>query len=372
MEIKKSSIAILGTRGIPAKYGGFETFAEQLAVRLVKRGWDVTVYCESEDYPDKSATYKGIKLDYIDSPPFGPLSTLVVDAVAYWRSRKKFDLVYMLGYPASYSCFIPRLWNTPVWINMDGIEWKRSKWSWAGRVWMRLNEFLAVKMSNHIVADSRGIEAHFTEKYSPTPSMTTIAYGAHVITSADKTVLDDYDLSPGEYYTVVARLEPENHIYEIIDGFRQSNSKKKLIILGKLDNPTPYIQKLKTVSDPRIHFIGGVYEPERLEALRFYSYGYFHGHAVGGTNPSLLEAMGCGNAIIAHDNPFTRDVTDGNALFFKTAQDIPSILDRIENEEGLVTTLGAKGVERIQNVYDWDQICDQYEIAISSYLEKRR
>src|SRR6266571_1127158 len=144
-------ISILGTRGIPAQYGGFETFAEEIAVRLVKQGVDVTVFCEAEK-GEQSGEYQGVKLIYVSVPKLGSLTTILFDLICLWRARKEFDVVYMLGYGASPFCFIPRLWGRQVWINMDGVEWARSKWSWPARIWFKMMEAVAMRTPDRIIA----------------------------------------------------------------------------------------------------------------------------------------------------------------------------------------------------------------------------
>ena len=173
-------IALLGTRGIPAAYGGFETFAEILSTRLAAVGMDVTVFCTREAIPQPES-YNDVTLEYAASPSCGPFSTIVYDLVCLWRARKDFDVVYMLGYGASLFCFLPRLWGTRVWINMDGIEWARSKWSWPARLWLRTMESVALWTANVIIADADAIGDYLRRRHRKVPGLQVIPYGAEVV-----------------------------------------------------------------------------------------------------------------------------------------------------------------------------------------------
>jgi len=173
-------IVILGARGIPGRYGGFETFAEELSVPLAMRGVDVTVFCENTE-GERPSEYKGVRLAYVDVPRLGPVARILLDLVALWRARKGYDAVYMLGYGASLFCFIPRLWGTQVWINMDGVEWARSKWNWFGRTWLKVMEAIAMWTPNRIIADAEGIKAHLARRHRRLPPCSVIPYGAPVV-----------------------------------------------------------------------------------------------------------------------------------------------------------------------------------------------
>lgn len=354
-------LAILGTRGIPARYGGFETFAEELAVRLVGRGVEVTVYCEAagDDAPE---SYKGVRLEYIPSRNFGPLTTVLFDIRCLVDARKGFDAVYMLGYGVSAFCFIPRIYGSDVWINMDGIEWARAKWGVVARVYLKAMEAFAMRVPNRIIADAGGIKGFLEERHWRIPPCEVIAYGAYIVDAAPQgAVLSDMGLRPGEYYLVVCRLEPENHVLEIIEGFNASGSAAPLIIVGNHNIDTPYVRKLKAASGKGVKFAGAVYNEERLKALRYHCKAYFHGHSVGGTNPSLIEALGCGNLLIAHDNPFNREVAGDVGLYFKRPEEIPAFMARIEGLSGAERQeISAKARLIIKERYDWDKIADIY------------
>jgi len=363
-------LAILGTRGIPARYGGFETFAEQLAVRLVEQGHDVTVFCETVAEPIEQ--YKGVSLRYVPAPNLGPFSTLVFDARCLWRARKEFDVVYMLGYGASLVCWLPRLWGNEVWINMDGLEWARRKWGPIARMYFRIAEGIAMWSPSRIVADASAIKASLQSRHREVPPCDVIPYGCEIVDEGAPEEVKGLGLVPGCYYLVVCRFEPENHVKEIIEGFLLSKSSVPLVLVGDHERANAYVKSLKECNDGRILFTGPIYDAARIQALRLFCRGYIHGHSVGGTNPSLLEAMGCGNTIIAHDNAFNREVLGDSGLFFSRPDQISGAIHDIDS--GLVDTakMGNNAVERVKRYYTWEGITDHYCRLLSLVSSGRR
>lgn len=363
----KARIAILGTRGIPAAYGGFETFAEELAVRLAAAGVDVTVYCE-EGHGTQSLEYKGVRLRYLPAPPCGPLTTVLFDLRSLWHARRGHDVVYLLGYGAAQFSFVPRIFGSRVWLNVDGIEWMRAKWGRAARTYFKAMEFFSVRFPNRVIADAEGVRAHLRARHRRLPPCSVIAYGAPVVdASPDSTYLAEWGLEPGRYYVVVCRLEPENHVREIIEGFTASRSSWPLVIVGDHKVSTEYVRSLRPLASERVRFVGTVYDKPKLQALRYHALAYFHGHSVGGTNPSMLEAMGCGNLVIAHDNVFNREMLGSGGRLFRSAADIPALIAQVE-------ALGAEESaaernymrERIRSEYNWDRIAEAYLRLLSS------
>jgi len=357
-----SDFAILGTRGIPARYGGFETFAEELGSRLVAGGVNVTVFCEATS-TNRPKTYRGMSLTYVWSPKLGPLSTIVFDILCLIRARKDFEIVYMLGYSASFFCFFPRIFGSTVWINMDGVEWQRSKWSWVGRTYIRLAAQFAMWSANRIIADAVAIAHVLKGTFRRVPQCTVIAYGASIPTQANgiDQVLTKWSLKRYQYYLVVCRLEPENHVREIISGYVNSKSSHELVIVGDHTRVAEYVKNLvRSNASNRVRFLGTIYDQPQLQIVREHAFAYFHGHSVGGTNPSLLEAMACGNAIVAHDNPFNREVAGDAALFFRDAKAIPEYCKSLESDESQRLTLGQLALARVVQHYSWERITAQY------------
>ena len=364
----KSSIALLGSRGIPARYGGFETFAQEIGVRLAERGYDVTVYCERKADGSSPQSHRGVNLVYMRAPRLGPLSTIVFDVQCLWNARKGFETVYMLGYGTALFCVIPRIWRRRVWINMDGLEWARSKWNAVAKIWLKMMEASALLTATRIIADAEAIRTNLQSRYNKMPRCSVIAYGADVVKESPSIEqLDTWQLKPDAYYLVVCRLEPENHVAEIISGFCASKSTVELVIVGDHHVPGSYAAELRGNGDARVRFAGTVFDQSALQALRWHCRAYFHGHSVGGTNPSLIEAMGCGNRIIAHDNPFNREVAGDCAVYFSSADSIPEIVTAIDRQ---VQPHSRDDVQqRVQAIYNWDRIADQYEALLQQPVD---
>jgi glycosyltransferase involved in cell wall biosynthesis len=350
-------IAILGTRGIPSRYGGFETFAEQLAIRLVERGHEVTVFCEAA--MDATYEYRGVRLRHVPRSNVGPLSTVLFDGVCLWEARSSFDVVYMLGYGASGLCWLPRLWRSQVWINMDGLEWARKKWGPMARWYFRFAETMAMWTPSRIVADAAEIKEVLRSRHSWMPPCDVIPYGCEIVETARRDELSSYGLPPESYYLVVCRFEPENHVKEIIEGFLESKTRARLVLVGDSRQDT-YGRSLTKYKDDRVVFLGPVYDVPRIQALRYFCKAYLHGHSVGGTNPSLLEAMGCGNVILAHDNPFNREVLGNSAIFFSTSAQIGAAIDSVDAKRVDLANLKAAAILRARQFYGWEQITDHY------------
>lgn len=355
------SLAILGTRGVPARYGGFETFAEELGARLADSGVEVTVYCErqGEAGPER---WRGMQLVHLPAPRLGPATTLWFDLLCLLHAARRHRVVYMLGYGSALLCVVARLAGAELWINMDGLEWRRSKWSWPARLWLRAMEAVAVRVAHRVVADAAAIGDYLSTRYR-LPALHVVTYGAPVRDAAPTEPLAHWELNPGGYFLVVCRLEPENHVREIIDGYLASESALPLVVVGDHQAPGGYTAELRrrSAADDRLRFIGTVYQPEVLTALRLHSRAYFHGHSVGGTNPSLLEALGCGNRVLAHDNPFNREVAGECARYFRAPEQIPELVQWIN---GLTPrahgALAAAARRRIAQHYNWEQVSDTY------------
>jgi glycosyltransferase involved in cell wall biosynthesis len=353
-------LAILGTRGIPARYGGFETFAEKLATGLSERGFDVTVFCESSESAEPDV-FHGVKLRYITAPSLGSLQTILYDLKCLWDARNGYDAVYMLGYGAAPFCVIPRLWGTEVWINPDGLEWARAKWGFVAKSYFRLMEWISLYAANRIIADAEAISSSLSSRHGKLPVCTVIPYGCEVIEVPPRTEpLSEWGLAPQDYYLVVCRLEPENHVLGILQAFQRSHSNRQLVVLGNHLTGTSYVTQLRAVQDPRIRMIGTVYDPVKLTCLRYHSFAYMHGHSVGGTNPSLLEAMGCGNLIFAHDNPFNRETLGPCGYFFANDRELTQAIDLAEQEPNELARLREASRSRARANYRWPDIVSNY------------
>lgn len=359
--VKTKSIAILGTRGIPASYGGFETFAEELALRLVKRGVSVTVYCEA-DAAKEETSYHGVRLVHVVTVACGPLATIVFDLISLWKARKGHDVVYMLGYGAAPFCVIPRLSGSTVWLNVDGVEWARAKWGNFAKIYFKTMEWFSTWIPNRVIADAEAIRTHLKHRHKRLPSCSVIPYGAPIIEEPPTIdLLKEWNLVSKEYYLVVSRIEPENHVLDIVEGYKKSRSSIPLVIVGNHNSGTAYAAKFLPLANEQVRLIGAVYDKAKLEALRWHSLAYFHGHSVGGTNPSLLEALGCGNLIIAHENPYNREVVSDIGFYFRCSDDIPDLVAEVEAlDQQQRQQLSDMARSKISEDYQWEKIVDNY------------
>ena len=360
-------IAILGARGIPASYGGFETFAEQLATRLASRGHQVTVYAECGDQPVADTVYQGVRVRSRRRPRWGAASVLAYDCACLWDARRGYDLVYMLGYGAAWACWWPRVFGVPVWINVDGLEWARSKWGWGARTYLRCMEWVSTKVATRLIADAEAIAQRFRQNYPSGAPTSFVAYGAELVPAeaADPSVLANWGLQAHRYMLVVARPEPENHILEIVQGHLLHGGDWPLVVVGDVSGGTPYQQQLKALASERVRFVGGIYDVAQLQSLRVHAACYLHGHSVGGTNPSLLEALACGNWVIAHDNPYNREVARDAAEYFNTPEQLARCLDRVVGQgAGLQARRAQHARAIVSEHYTWDGITDAYEVLM--------
>jgi glycosyltransferase involved in cell wall biosynthesis len=358
-------IAVIGCRGIPAGYGGFETFAEELTPRLVERGHDVTVYCRRGYTGEAMADeYKGVRLrytPYLKRRELEQLShefTSIADSV-----RRKFDLYYFLG-TRSAPMYVPlrAARKRVIVVNTDGLEWKRRKWPPIGRAYLRFAEWVAVRLaSDFLISDAKAIRQYFLDTYHHESKYLT--NGAHIYTELPEGALDQWSLTPGEYYLIACRIEPENNIDLIIKEFVASGSPRELVIVGGMNYETPYWQELQDLGrGHRVRFLGPVYGPMLVEYLHLGCYGYLHGHEVGGTNPALLKAMGCANGVIALDTPFNSENLEDTGLLWTKAPG--SLADQIvwaDDHPAEFRELGLQAQQRIRELYTWDMVADNHD-----------
>ncbi|MDX1772970.1 DUF1972 domain-containing protein [Oceanihabitans sediminis] len=352
-------IAILGTRGIPNYHGGFEQFAEYFSVYLNENGHDVYVY-NSNNHPYKEKTFNGVNIIHCKDPEdtIGTLGQFIYDFNCILDSRNRnFDIILQLGYTSStiwYKLF-PK--NAIIITNMDGLEWKRSKYSKPVQKFLKYAEKLGVKSSNYLISDSIGIKNYLKETYHVDSEY--IAYGAELFNKPNSEVLLEYNLEPYKYNMLIARLEPENNIETILDGVVLSNIKTPFLVVGKHDvNDFGLYLKNKFKGYTYIKFVGGIYNLEHLNNLRYFSNLYFHGHSVGGTNPSLLEAMSSRALIIANDNEFNRTILEDNAFYFKTAEDVKTYIETLLKEAYPVKIDNC--YNQIDKYFNWDLINKKY------------
>lgn len=359
-------IAILGTRGIPSGHGGFETFAEYLAIYLTENGWDVTVYCQKIGKGTPVVRrWRNIELVEIHVGKDTPFHTILFDWKSVWHSWKRGGLILTLGYNTGFLNLIYRLSGIYNIINMDGLEWKRAKWSLPVKAWFYINERLACWLGNHLIADHPEIERHLATRISR-DKITMIPYGADSVASGDPDILRELDLAPKEYALVISRIEPENSTLEIVSAFSAKPRGYKLVVLGRLDPASSeYHRSIVRCASREVMFPGAIYDKTKVGALRFFSRLYVHGHQVGGTNPSLVEALGAGTPILAHDNAFNRWVTQNKMTYFKTSDDCGAKLDQLLGDDECLAQMSLDSRRIHKTLFEWKTILKSYETLLS-------
>lgn len=364
------NIIILGIRGVPAQHGGFETFAENLATYLVEKGWSVTVYCQEShrDYASRQESYwNGVRRIHVPVKGEGAKATVLFDYLSVKDASKEEGLILTLGYNTAIFNLLFRVKNKTNLINMDGIEWKREKWKWYEKLWLYLNERAGCLIGDHLIADHPEIKNHLITRVKAS-KVTMIPYGAREVLTPDVTRLNSFGLKPDSYSIVIARPEPENSIFEIVRAFSVKRRNHNLVILGKYNVDNSYHQEVIRSASDEVIFLGAVYDHNDLDALRFYSTLYIHGHTVGGTNPSLIEALGAGQSVLAHDNKFNRWVAGKGAAYFSNATECESQLDRILNEPDLINEMSNSSRMRFDECFTWDNILQQYEELLLKWI----
>jgi glycosyltransferase involved in cell wall biosynthesis len=366
----QKTLRILGTRGVPAAHGGFETFAEYLSLYLVAQGWRVVVYCQDDGVgPVFEDTWQGVERVHIPVSQEGPKGTIVFDWQATAHAAKHKDLCLTLGYNTAVFCTLLRLKGIPNVINMDGIEWSRMKWGPVTKLWFWLNDWAGCWLGNHLVADHPQIKAHLSSRVRA-DKITMIPYGADAVTVGTVKPVQalGMDLQPGRFWTVIARAEPENSLLEIVQGFSASPRGMTLVVLGNYDAANAYHRAVKAAASYEVRFVGAIYDKTIVQALRVHSAGYVHGHQVGGTNPSLVEALGAGNAVLAHDNRFNRWVVGDGAMYFNGAGDFARCMNELMASPGKLEHLRQQGLLRFEQAFTWPDVLRQYETLLERFL----
>lgn len=352
-------IAILGTRGVPNYYGGFEQFAEFFSVYLAEKGHEVFVY-NSHNHPFQEKTFNGVNIIHKNDPEhkLGTFGQFIYDYNCILDSRKRnFDIILQLGYTSNSVWFflLPKK-KSIIITNMDGLEWKRTKYSKPVQQFLKFAERLAATTSHYLVSDSLGIKKFLKERYKK--DSTYIAYGAHPFYDHNVEILKEYNVQEGKYNMIMARFEPENNLDMVLEGVSLSEDKSLILVIGNHKTKHGEYLKNKFKNFKNIQFLGGIYNLDHLNNLRFFSNIYFHGHCVGGTNPSLLEAMASKALIAAHNNDFNRGVLDENAFYFKNSNEVKEIILKTKKEDSL--HLIDANFQAIINKFNWEKINGDY------------
>jgi glycosyltransferase involved in cell wall biosynthesis len=352
-------IAILGIRGVPANYGGFETFAEQLGSRLAVRGHEVTVYGRDRYVPRGLASYRGMRIVRLPAPYSKYLETVVHTMFAAAHAlTQRHDVVYVCNLANMPTVSILWALGQRVVLNVDGLEWQRAKWGRAGRVYYRICARLAALLPVPLVTDAKVIQSYYLRHYGRRTRY--LPYGTDVEPMADDGTLKRFGLEPGHYVLYVSRLEPENNAHVVIDAYRDVVSDLPLVIVGNAPYADRYIARLRTTRDPRVRFLGGVYG-DGYTVLRSHAAAYVQATEVGGTHPALVEAMGFGNAIVANDVPEHHEALGDAGLYYRGSTALANQLQSILDQPELAAILRRRAHERAAATYGWDAIAEAYE-----------
>tara|TARA_B100000749_G_C18449956_1_gene475857 strand:- start:4450 stop:5565 length:1116 start_codon:yes stop_codon:yes gene_type:complete len=355
-------LVLLGIRGIPAKHGGFETFAEALSKHLIKRNWTVIVYVQEKGSgPTYFTRWENIDRVHIPIDKDGPLGTIIFDFKSIVHSLRHHGLFLTLGYNTAVFNLLHRVMTKTNIINMDGIEWRRDKWGPIAKTWFWLNERAGCWFGNHLVADHPEIQKHLSSRVN-IKKITMIPYGGDEVLVANPSLLSVYGLQPDGYSVIIARPEPENSFLEMVRAFSCKRRDHKLVVLGSFEPSINSFHKdVMDAASEEVIFPGAIYEAPVVQALRFFARFYLHGHRVGGTNPSLVEALGAGCAVIAHDNHFNKWVAGPDAAYFGTEQECSLLFDELLSDDDAVHAMKAASISRFNERFTWEKILGEYE-----------
>ena len=366
-------VSLMGTRGVPALHGGFETAVEEIGRRLATRGYEVTVYCRN---PGQQRTeYLGMTLVNAPALRHRMTETLSHTAVstAHAIIKDRPDVVLLLNAGNAPLLRPLQVAGIPTAIHLDGLESKREKWRGVGARYYRWAERASVRWGDEVIADSQAIADHVKAEYGR--DSVVIRYGAEIISPGSDRIAE-LSLDRQRYHLIVARFEPENHVLEAVAAYRLSAETRLLVVVGSAPYSHGYVEEVRSAAqeDPRIMFTGGIYEQQLLDQLYANARTYIHGHSVGGTNPSLLRAMGAGTPVLAYDVEFNREVTDGQAFFWATAPELTAIFNQSAGDglDERFAEFTTNGIARIAAVYQWDSVTDEYEALIEGLAARSR
>jgi len=363
-------IAFIGTRGVPAKYGGFETCVEEVGWRLSQKGHKVVVYCRNSYYDEKLNNYKGMELIFLPNLRSKSLDTLshtflsMLHALLY-----NYDVYMVFNAANSPMLLIPRIFNKKVVINTDGLEWRRGKWGKFAKKYYLFSEWFSTKVAHRIIADSPGISKYYMDKYCAKSSV--IAYGAEVAESRLPELIKPLGLTPNNYFLQITRFEPENNPLLTMQAYKQLKTQKKLVLVGGVPYRSKYYEKMKAEQTANIIMPGYIYDRDLLNELWCNCYAYIHGNEVGGTNPALLQAMAAGCYIIAINEIFNKDVLqDCGHYYNKSPESLAAQMRWALSNPATLMRYKKKAKERIKNFYSWDLVANQYEQLFLELLKK--
>jgi glycosyltransferase involved in cell wall biosynthesis len=358
----KLRIALFGGRGIPHTYGGAEAFFLELAPRLVQRGHEVIVYNRRSLYRERPASYRGVRLIYLPSIETKSLSTPTHTlACVFDVLFRKVDVLMAVNVANAFHLMLPRLFRKNVACNVDGLDWKRDKWGPIAKKYFYWNARAVGRICpKGIITDAQEMRRIYLEDFGTHSAC--ITYGANIESSTNAEVLQKYGLEAGQYYLIASRMVPENNADLILEAFDHLSTRRLLAVAGSESYRSPFMERLKSIARPRVRFLGHVASVEEVKELHCNSYCYVHGHMLGGTNPSLVKALGYGNMILALDTPFNREVIEDYGLYFtRSIDDLLSRLRYIEAHPEVAEAYRRRAPDRVRQAYQWEHIVDQYE-----------
>jgi len=358
-------IAMIGTRGVPARYGGFETAVEEVGSRLAAAGHDVTIYCRggnsgSDTNPREHAGMRLVHLPCIHHRALETLSHTVLSAVHLTLHPRRYDAVLVFNAANVFALPLMRLRGAPIAVHVDGLEWRRTKWRRHGRQFYRWSESRAVRAADALIADAPGIQQYYLDEFGATSEL--LEYGSPITAGTSLDRLDELELTPRRYHLLVARFEPENHVRELIGAYGRSGAELPLVVVGGTPYPTDYTRLVEEAAEQArgVRMLGGVWDQELLDQLYAGAASYLHGHSVGGTNPSLLRAMGAGTPTIAHDNIFNRGVLGEDGAYGHSVEELATAIAEADVDPDATSELRARLVRRCRGRYDWDAVARGY------------
>jgi len=367
-------IAIIGSRGYPYVYSGYETLVKNIGERMVTGGAQVTVYCHSYLFDQKPKQLNGINLKYIPTIKSKSLSQPIHSFLAFWHAAfSNADVVLVLNVSNGPFGLITRLFKKPTLINVDGLEWKRPKWKGFGAIYFKWAAKMAVRFMDLIVTDAVAMQTIYKNEFN-TDSV-VITYGADSNKGASEALLNKWQLQTQDYYLIVGRMIPDNNSDIIIEGFISSSSTKRLVIVGDVPYQDAYATKIKSYQDDRLVFTGYITNGDELASLYKYCFAYMHGHEFGGTNPTLLKAMANGCAIGAIDTVFSREVLQNDQFGTYFKKDIYALSNWFQWAEANIEKLSALRLivsNGLNEKYDWDLVTDLYLYHIKALVNKKR
>lgn len=368
-------VAIIGTRGYPYVYGGFETFVKELGERLIKKDVEVHVYCQANLFKERPAIVNGIFLHYIPTIKTKSLNQIIHSFLSIIHATfSSVDIIFVVNLAAGPMGWIPKIMGKKTMINVDGLEWLRPKWQGLGAVYFRFAAKVATKLYDLIITDAEAMRDVYLQEFNTDSHV--IAYGAPPFKKVDEALIERFGLIPDEYYLIVGRLIPDNNADLIIKAYLETSSSKKLVVVGDVSYRDKYAENLKKLGAERIHFIGYVRDSDELMALYQNCFTYIHGHKFGGTNPAMLKAMSNNCAILALDTSFNREMLNDakfGLLFEENTKSIIRSMKNLEEDALLVKKLKSEVSSGLTNKYNWDFVTEEYlKVMTTIYDSKLR